>query len=338
MIPESNPEANPDAISLSGIRYSDVLDGIHRLYPPEDLDSRNAISRTDGYWPYLKDGKDPPKEFTYGEYDLYFFAELLDRAWVHYTNFNGFESDNHNDKDGKIWNEKVFLDIGSGAGRLVVAAAALHPNWKECRGIEILSCLHKIAEEISKNCDGEGGTSLYTGKSRVSLSPISFTRGSFLDPYDFPAHDVDLIFVFSSCMSRDMIDGLGVAIGRQCKPGTIVITTDYLLPLQGDVAVDLKDENLPSGPFRISLVEKLDGYSWITGGESTAYIHRVEESLWSDGKRFERPVVTAEDMCYEVAMLRESGQLTDSEAFLRKVANQMIWNNLPSTWIPKRFR
>jgi hypothetical protein len=102
------------------------------LYPPTDLEKRNATSRSDGYLPFINNGQEPPKQYTYGEFDLYFFAELLDRALDYHTVCDS-------------WNEKVFTDVGSGSGRLVFAAAALHPGWRLCRGVEVLESIHDVA-------------------------------------------------------------------------------------------------------------------------------------------------------------------------------------------------
>lgn len=37
----------------------------------------------------------------------------------------------------------VFLDMGSGTGKAVVAAGLLYPNLSVCRGVEILEGLHR---------------------------------------------------------------------------------------------------------------------------------------------------------------------------------------------------
>jgi hypothetical protein len=34
------------------------------LYPPFELEKRNAQSRTDGYWKYVSRGEEPPKEVS----------------------------------------------------------------------------------------------------------------------------------------------------------------------------------------------------------------------------------------------------------------------------------
>lgn len=74
LIEETNPEADFDRKSLSGVRYGAVFDSLHVLYPPIDLEKRNAVSRSDGYWPFINSGEEPPLQFTYGEFDLYLYV------------------------------------------------------------------------------------------------------------------------------------------------------------------------------------------------------------------------------------------------------------------------
>lgn len=145
LIPEDNPFVDPTQISISGVSYGDVLSAINKLYPPKDLFKRNAVSRTDGYWDFIEKGTQPPPHYTYGEYDILFFAQLLDKAYEYHIGFERDES-----KTG--WNGKTFLDIGSGAGRLVFAAAGLHPGLERSVGIEILPSLHKLSLEKLDLC------------------------------------------------------------------------------------------------------------------------------------------------------------------------------------------
>lgn len=275
LVPEGDPNADPNRESRAGVRYSEVLSGLNALFPPEDLEKRNAASRTDGYWSFIREGKDPPKQLTYGEFDFYFFADLLDKTIDYYNKCH----------DVKItsWDGKVFADIGSGTGRLVFAAAGLLP-WKLCRGIEILPSIHKVAVENLEKCETPAVFSLAQPtfslpalepeSTRVPLTPIEFTCGSFSDPYTYFG-DVDLIFVFSSLMTSDMMKDLSAAIGRQCKPGTIVITTEFPLPLEGTVGAVEGDPSIPSGSYKLELLDRVDGFVWVTGGISTAYIHSV---------------------------------------------------------------
>ena len=63
--------------SCASSNIKNVLSGIDTLYPPNYLPRRTSTSRSDGYWAYLEDGKDPPKHFTYGEFDFIFFVKAL---------------------------------------------------------------------------------------------------------------------------------------------------------------------------------------------------------------------------------------------------------------------
>ena len=67
-------------------------------------------------------------ELTYGEFDLDGFHEALDYA------VDGLPD----------LRRCTFCDLGSGAGRLVLAAAARYP-WEKCVGIEALPDLHRMS-------------------------------------------------------------------------------------------------------------------------------------------------------------------------------------------------
>ena len=154
------------------------------LYPQTEETQRVAASRKDGYWPYISKKvspagpstalcasgitgamrmcpalllgvlaqshtrrerrlsqtthtqEEPPQELTYGEFPLPLFGELVDRAACYAAACQGGRRA-----------DAEFLDLGSGAGRLVLAAAAMSNPWKRCRGVEYLHSLHLLAEE-----------------------------------------------------------------------------------------------------------------------------------------------------------------------------------------------
>jgi len=359
LIPEANPDSNPNATSLSGVPYSLVVSGIDELYPPYELSNRNARSRTDGYWKFVERGERPPQEFTYGEFDIEFFGMLLDRTWEHYSEGLGGGDDDATIRK-RPWSGKTFCDIGSGAGRLVLAAAALHPEWKVCRGLEILEGLHDMSTSIADGCrvvdaaekqrlgisddvlhhilripSNESHARSCADEGRADylrLAPIQFTCGSFTNPYVYLG-DIDCAFVFSSCMKPDVVKELSIAIGRQFKPGTIIITTEFPLFLHG--SIDIEDESMPHGPYEIQLLEKVDGWCWLLGGSSTAYIHRVRTSLWEEyaGPK-EMPQFSLEEEAFHLVQSIESGELTNPQEFLRKVRNDMIFHSVPQEFLP----
>ncbi len=334
----------------------EVMLGLNHLYPPDDLSKRNSMSRTDGYWSYISNGEEPPIHLTYGEFDFFFFADLLKKADIYLQQQNQNLYTIHNADETSCLSGKTFVDIGSGTGRLVLGAAALHPHLKISKGIEILPGIHEGAIKILEKCStlsndmsketspnnhgdkkdmntmtftNEQWKDLSLGKSlnvpppqktyddrendpldvpveekeqkmakshklpcpceegstkitkSLPLSPIKFSCGSFEDPYEYVG-DADVVFVFSTCWTQDMMKSLAQCIGRQCKPGTIAITTEFPMPLSGVVEAVEDDPEVPFGEYEMELVEKLDGYCGVTGGVSTAYIHRVVESLYEE--------------------------------------------------------
>ena len=221
----------------------------------------------------------------------------------------------------------------------MLAAAALH-DWRTCRGVELLPGLSDEAQQKLDECRCRDDDPKYVlpGSNVPLLAPVDLVCGSLADPYVYFG-DADLVFCFSSCMGAALMESLlGAAVGRQCQPGTIVITTDYMLPLQGTVPPVENDDRIPTGEYTLSLLEKVDGWCWLTGGASTAYIHRVETSVATAGKCWEPPVPTLQDQAWEVVQAYEAGTLTDTNQFLRNVYNSMVFSGLPDSFLPKLNR
>jgi hypothetical protein len=346
-------------ISQSAAVVDSVVECIDELFPPQGLDERIALSRKDGYWPFIAAGEDPPQELVYGEFDVSFLEQSLERARELV------------DKDDE---DIVFCDLGSGTGRLVLAAAALHPNWKSCRGIELLETIHQEAVEKLQSCrrrppvvedrlesnhenDGEGtpndpktvvldsdsqssvaesksntGTefSLASKNGELPLAPIELESGSFTDPYS-SFFDADIIFCFSSCLPSNIRINLARSIGRQCLPGTIVLTTEYKLPSGGELEPLPDDPDYPSGEYEIELVDTLSGSCTAVGGESTVYVQRVVKSVGTGTRRVQPPVPVSE-LAYRAIQYMEEN---DSTVFLRQVSNQMAFLGFPESWRPK---
>lgn len=366
----------------------------------------------------------------------------------------------YNNASCKDWSGKTFVDIGSGMGRLVFAAAALHPSWKLCRGIEVLQGISNAAKENLKRCrldrtiqqtscdftqrnelwipslhspgytyktqrrafstigddewvdvlqrqvlgeDSEQGNDAAESDKSISnasdslmdespdtiwenditdsssdslddddtfeaedegannrlkyalhvpsdnpkstsspqalpLAPIEFVCGSFEDPF-VSFLDADLIFVFSSAFPKHVMDSLSRSIGTKCKPGTIVVTIDYMLHLEGIVEPSISQEygfDLPTGRYKLELIEETDGWCWLTGGLSTAYIYRVVVSLWEQQEKINHP--TLQDRAYQAVKAAEAERTASAERFLSGVYNNIVFHGLPKSWRPKRIR
>ena len=95
------------------------------------------------------------------------------------------------------------MDLGSGVGRLVFSAAALHPShWKVCRGVELLSSIHQQAVDKLESFRQPSGPDNYsispamtTTTTELALAPIELVCGSFDDPYIYIG-DADCILSF----------------------------------------------------------------------------------------------------------------------------------------------
>ena len=105
-------------------------------------------------------------ELTYGEFDLDGFHHALDCA------VDGLP-DLH---------RCTFCDLGSGAGRLVLAAAARYP-WAKCVGIEALPELHHMAGRLHALAIDAAATA----DEFCALSPCEF-RALEVSPATLPEH------------------------------------------------------------------------------------------------------------------------------------------------------
>jgi hypothetical protein len=90
-----NPLQSRDPIDF-GVRLRPSLEWTSCFLPR--FRRRNALSRTDGYWPYIQKGEDLPQQFTYGEFDFTFFAQL---STVRTKSI--FQHDNSDDKVQSNW-------------------------------------------------------------------------------------------------------------------------------------------------------------------------------------------------------------------------------------------
>ena len=201
---------------------------------------RNAAARKDGYWPFISKKQTPPTEYTYGEFPLPFFSELIDRG------VNLLPSLHNGQRSGA-----EFVDLGSGAGRLVLAAASMNPGWKRVRGVEFLPSLHSLAEE--KLSEAKALPEFLT-------SPVVLEARSWDSP-ELDLSSVDIAFAYTTALPAEggLLVSFTQALKSKLKKNTVVITTDYQL---GD---------------GFSLLSTIDGENPGTGGLSTGYIFLKED-------------------------------------------------------------
>jgi hypothetical protein len=184
------------------------------------------------------------KSYTYGEFPLESLACILDRL------------------PRQLNTSDVFLDIGSGCGRLVMGAALLRP-WRFCAGVEIIPELHGLATRAHRHLRGL--------VPRGSLSPCLFARANVMtwpDPSPGrpdPVREASVIYSYSTTFAS--YDGLRLsdlsdALAQTVRLDVSVITTDKRLD---ETLFDTLDE------FEVQNPE--------VGGDSVVYIARLRESV-----------------------------------------------------------
>ncbi|CAM9363861.1 unnamed protein product, partial [Ectocarpus fasciculatus] len=112
---------------------------------------------------------------------------------------------------------KTFVDLGSGAGRVLFSAAVCYP-FQKCVGIEILESLHKLA--LAARNEYDRISDLWGGDFTDS---VELVRGSMFDLNLFDWTQADVVVACSTCFSADMFEGLSV-MGSRMKKGSYFIS------------------------------------------------------------------------------------------------------------------
>ena len=178
---------------------------------------------------------------TYGEFDHQLFAAFVDRAL-----------------DGRP-DGSTFVDVGSGCGRLVLAAAVLWPQLGRCAGVECVPELHELAQHAAAKAvlpSSSPRCEFVLGKAEEALA------------VDGPLASADVIFAYSTAFAADWeyLTDFSVLCGTHLRVGTRVVTTDRML-------CDVE------GQWRFELLERLEGVNRETGGSSVGYVFEVAQSL-----------------------------------------------------------
>jgi len=122
-------------------------------------------------------------------------------------------------------NDGVFVDVGSGVGKAVFAAALFH-NFKKVVGIEILTSLNKASLGVLEKWR-EMRLKRRLPAAKHDLE-VSLLLGDAL--YMNWAIDAapDVVFINATCFNSDMVRLLGVQLCR-LRPGSFVIITSQPL-------------------------------------------------------------------------------------------------------------
>ena len=144
--------------------------------------------------------------------------------------------------------EEHFLDIGSGHGMLVLAAALLFPQWQSSRGLEIVPHLHEQAVEYMRQLEeamamaNTSSTQQQSGPS--AAAPMELLLGNIYEPTDELSamlRQTTLAVCFATTWSSNeegrRLPKLSHALrkGVLAPQARIVVIDGHLLPQDGHV-------------------------------------------------------------------------------------------------------
>jgi hypothetical protein len=191
------------------------------------------------------------RHMTYGEFPLSFYQDVLYiMADLLLHDGGAGEANTHSSVIGSK-RGGTLVDLGSGVGRLTLAAALLAPPnvWKESVGLEIVSEHHASALDAQEEALYSGllplptqdpsAAAATTTTDAVSNAPITTTSFILGDCFD-PAlagilHGTTAVFAYSTTWVYDdpttlVMGELSKNLAQSLDDGTVVAMTDRRLP------------------------------------------------------------------------------------------------------------
>ncbi|QDZ20906.1 histone-lysine N-methyltransferase [Chloropicon primus] len=106
----------------------------------------------------------------------------------------------------------VFVDLGSGLGKMVLSTALQDVAWGECRGCEILPELHEKALVALEK--------LQAALGREGLPSCTLELGDMMRA---KVDDATVVFVFATCFQPAFMAALESKLGAEMKPGSRLV-------------------------------------------------------------------------------------------------------------------
>ena len=108
---------------------------------------------------------------------------------------------------------KVFYDLGSGKGNVVLYAARNYPNLKQCKGIELHNIRHQEAQQ-----------KLLEEPENIQKR-VSFTQGDILEQ---PIQDGDIFYISNLCFPESVNEKIYKKLNKEMKPNSCVFCSKPL--------------------------------------------------------------------------------------------------------------
>lgn len=155
------------------------------------------------------------RHMTYGEFPISFFLEIIN------VMASMLREDGH--QGG------TFVDLGSGVGRLTLAASVLAPKdvWQESVGIEIVSQHHESALEAEAKARSLGFL------DDINALPTKFVEGDAFDPaLGNVLKGATAVYAYSTTWECDddlVMGPLSDNLSKALEHGAVVAMTDRML-------------------------------------------------------------------------------------------------------------
>jgi Histone methylation protein DOT1 len=198
---------------------------------------------------------------TYGEFDLHLFARSL--KYTHAVLREDQDKGHIGNSVSLLASNGQFVDIGSGYGRICMAAAGILQGWKAI-GIEIVKGLTEAADELRTEAEVLGSCCPWAQNVNFINSDYTEAGGAA----EVAISTATIVFCFATTWPSGGTPYLGElsgVLGRLLRNGSFVITVDKQL---------VTDEDVGAHGARFHHLHNLTGSNRSTG-ESTAHIYRL---------------------------------------------------------------
>lgn len=108
---------------------------------------------------------------------------------------------------------KVFYDLGSGKGNVVLYAARNYPSLKKCKGIELHNVRHEEALQKLKE------------EQETIQKKVSFTQGDILKEH---IGDGDIFYISNLCFPETVNEEIYKKLNKEMKPNSCVFCSKPL--------------------------------------------------------------------------------------------------------------
>lgn len=109
-----------------------------------------------------------------------------------------------------------FCDLGSGSGKMVIAAA-LTKQFTRCVGVEIMTSLHEIALTLATEYRSVVG-------SDASYPSVELFHHNIFSLELFDWTQAGVVYINSTCFDEEMMDRLASIAVDRCLPGAVFVT------------------------------------------------------------------------------------------------------------------